>query len=51
VPPADTVPEKRKTVNISSVAVFLKAFDKPDINYVATETANQVKEKRRAAKL
>jgi U1 small nuclear ribonucleoprotein 70kDa len=49
--PADTVPEKRKTVNINGVAAFLKAFDKPDINYVATETADQIKEKRRAVKL
>jgi U1 small nuclear ribonucleoprotein 70kDa len=51
VPPADTVPEERKTVNISGVAAFLKAFEKPDINYVATETADQLKEKRRAVKL
>jgi U1 small nuclear ribonucleoprotein 70kDa len=51
LPPADAAPEKRKTATISGLVAFLSAFDAIDKEYVPTDTAEQAKEKRRAAKL
>ena len=51
LPPADTAPEKRKTTVVSGIAAFLSQIPKHDQNYVPTDTAEQAKEKRRAAKI
>ena len=48
--PADTAPEKRKTHQISGLAQFLSAIPVHDQDYVPTDTAEQQKVKRRAAK-
>ena len=51
LPPADTAPEKRKTASVSGLTAFLDEFDRiDDSEYVPTETAEQAKEKRRAAR-
>jgi U1 small nuclear ribonucleoprotein 70kDa len=49
--PADTAPEKRKTTVVSGIAAFLSQIPKHDQNYVPTDTEEQAKEKRRAAKI
>jgi U1 small nuclear ribonucleoprotein 70kDa len=49
--PADTAPEKRKTATVSGIASFLSEFSNHDTSYVSTDTAEQAKIKRRAAKL
>ena len=49
--PGDTAPEKRKTATVSGVASFLSEFSTHDQNFNPTDTAEQAKEKRRAAKL
>jgi U1 small nuclear ribonucleoprotein 70kDa len=51
LPPSDIGPEKRKTTTVSGVAAFLSAFGKIDGEYDPSDTAEQAKEKRRAAKL
>jgi len=51
LPPADVAPEKRKTATVSGLAAFLSAFDTIDDEYAPADTAEQAKEKRRAAKL
>ena len=48
--PHDSAPEARKTATVSSVARFLAEFNVHDKDYVPTETAEQLKERRRAAK-
>jgi len=48
--PSDTAPEKRKTTQISGIARYLSEIPKHDQDYVPTDTAEQRKEKRRAAK-
>jgi U1 small nuclear ribonucleoprotein 70kDa len=48
--PADTAPEKRKTPIVSGIAAFLPSLETHDKNYLPSETAEQQKEKRRAAK-
>ena len=49
--PADTAPEKRKTAVVSGIAALLSQIPTFDQNYAPTDTAEQAKEKRRAAKL
>jgi U1 small nuclear ribonucleoprotein 70kDa len=48
--PADTAPEKRKTATVSGIARFLPLITQHDQDYTPTDTAEQAKEKRRAAK-
>jgi U1 small nuclear ribonucleoprotein 70kDa len=48
--PADVAPEKRKTPAVSGIAQFLSEIPKHDQKYTPTDTAEQQKEKRRAAK-
>lgn len=48
--PADTAPEKRKTPQISGLAAFLPAVQDAGGDYLPSDTAEQQKEKRRAAK-
>jgi U1 small nuclear ribonucleoprotein 70kDa len=48
--PADVAPEKRKTPAVSGIAQFLAAIPEHDQDYVPTDTAEQQKDKRRAAK-
>jgi U1 small nuclear ribonucleoprotein 70kDa len=48
--PADTAPEKRKTAAVSGIAALLSQINSHDQNYIPTDTAEQQKEKRRAAK-
>lgn len=48
--PPDTAPEKRKTATVSGIASFLPQITQHDQAYTPTDTAEQAKEKRRAAK-
>jgi len=48
--PPDTAPEKRKTPAVSGIAQFLPQIAQHDQDYTPTDTAEQAKEKRRAAK-
>ena len=48
--PHDSAPESRKTPIVSGLAHFLSEFNSNDNDYVPTDTAEQLKEKRRAAK-
>jgi len=50
LPPADTTPEKRRTPGISGLAKFLSELPRHDQDYVATETEEQKKIKRRIVK-
>jgi U1 small nuclear ribonucleoprotein 70kDa len=51
LPPSDIGPEKRKTTTVSGIAAFLSAFEHIDDEYDPSDTAEQAKERRRAAKL
>jgi U1 small nuclear ribonucleoprotein len=48
--PHDSAPEVRKTATVSGLAQFLSEFNVNDEDYAPTDTAEQLKEKRRAAK-
>lgn len=48
--PADTAPEKRKTATVSGIAAILSQIASHDQDYTPTDTADQLKEKRRAGK-
>jgi U1 small nuclear ribonucleoprotein len=48
--PADTAAEKRKTATVSGIAHLLPQITLHDQDYTPTDTAEQAKEKRRAAK-
>ena len=50
LPPSDAAPEKRKTATVAGIASFLPAFSTHDQEYAPTDTAEQKKDKRRAAK-
>jgi len=48
--PHDSAPEVRKTATVSGLAHFLSEFNVHDKDFAPTDTAEQLKEKRRAAK-
>jgi len=48
--PHDSAPEVRKTATVSGLVHFLPEFNVHDKDYAATDTAEQLKEKRRATK-
>jgi U1 small nuclear ribonucleoprotein 70kDa len=48
--PADIAPERRKSTQVSGLASFLHVFDESEDEYTPTDTAEQAKVKRRAAK-
>jgi U1 small nuclear ribonucleoprotein 70kDa len=50
VAPPDTAPEQRKTRGLSGLAQFLDELPNHDKDYTPTDTAEQRKDKRRAAK-
>ena len=48
--PNDSAPEVRKTATVSALAQFLSEFNVHEEHYAPTDTAEQLKDKRRAAK-